>query len=29
MYQDIIYNRHMFYRDKQYDYQKFCERIAT
>ena len=29
MYQDLIYNRHMFYRDKKYDYQKFCERIAT
>ena len=29
MYQDVIYNRHMFYRDKKYDYQKFCERIAT
>ena len=29
MYQDVIYNRHMFYRDKKYDYQKFCERIVT
>jgi len=29
MYQDLIYNRHMFYRDKKYDYQKFCERIVT
>ena len=29
MYHDLIYNRHMFYRDKRYDYQKFCERIAT
>ena len=29
MYQDIIYNRHMFYRDKKYDYRKFCERIVT
>ena len=29
MYQDIIYNRHMFYRDKKYDYRRFCERIVT
>ena len=29
MYHDLIYNRHMFYRDKKYDYQRFCERIAT
>ena len=29
MYHDLIYNRHMFYRDKKYDYQKFCERIVT
>ena len=29
MYQDVIYNRHMFYRDKKYEYQRFCERIAT
>ena len=29
MYDDIIYNRHMFYRDKLYEYKRFCERIAT
>jgi len=29
MFDDIIYNRHMFYRDKLYEYKKFCERIAT
>ena len=28
MYENIIYNRNMFYRDKLYDYKKFCERIA-
>ena len=25
---DIIYNHHMFYRDKFYEYKRFCERIA-
>ena len=29
MYQDVIYNHHMFYHDKKYDYFKLCERIAT
>ena len=29
MYDDIIYNRHMFYRDKIYEYKRFCERMAT
>lgn len=29
MFQDAIYNRHMFYKDKKYEYQRFCERIAT
>ena len=29
MYDDVIYNRHMFYRDKFYEYKRFCERIAT
>ena len=28
MYENVIYNRNMFYRDKLYDYKKFCERIA-
>ena len=28
MYENVIYNRNMFYRDKFYDYKKFCERIA-
>jgi len=28
MYENVIYNRHMFYRDKFYDYKKFCERIS-
>jgi len=28
MYENVIYNRHMFYRDKFYDYKKFCERIT-
>ena len=28
MYENVIYNRNMFYRDKVYDYKKFCERIA-
>ena len=28
MYENVIYNRNMFYRDKLYDYRKFCERIA-
>ena len=28
MYENLIYNRNMFYRDKLYDYKKFCERIA-
>ena len=25
---EIIYNHHMFYRDKFYEYKRFCERIA-
>ena len=29
MFDDVIYNRHMFYRDKLYEYKRFCERIAT
>jgi hypothetical protein len=29
MFDDVIYNRHMFYRDKFYEYKRFCERIAT
>ena len=29
MHQDVIYNHHMFYRDKKYDYFKLCERVAT
>ena len=29
MFDDIIYNRHMFYRDRLYEYKRFCERIAT
>ena len=29
MIDDLIYNRHMFYRDKFYEYKRFCERIAT
>ena len=28
MYENVIYNRHMFYRDKLYDYKNFCERIT-
>ena len=28
MYENVIYNRNMFYRDKFYDYKKFCERIT-
>ncbi len=28
MYENVIYNRNMFYRDKLYDYKKFCERIV-
>ena len=28
MFENIIYNRNLFYRDKLYDYKKFCERIA-
>ena len=28
MYENVIYNRHMFYRDKFYDYKNFCERIT-
>jgi len=28
MYENVIYNKQMFYRDKLYDYKKFCERIA-
>ena len=28
MYENVIYNRHMFYRDKFYDYKKLCERIS-
>lgn len=28
-YRDIISNRHMFFRDRFYDYKKLCERIAT
>ena len=28
MYENVIYNRHMFYRDKFYDYKKLCERIT-
>ena len=28
MYDNVIYNRHMFYRDKFYDYKKLCERIS-
>ena len=28
MYDNVIYNRNMFYRDKLYDYKKLCERIA-
>ena len=29
MFDDVIYNRHMFYRDKLYEYKRYCERIAT
>ena len=29
MFDDVIYNRHMFYRDRLYEYKRFCERIAT
>ena len=29
MFDYVIYNRHMFYRDKLYEYKRFCERIAT
>ena len=29
MLDDVIYNRHMFYRDRLYEYKRFCERIAT
>ena len=28
MFENVIYNRNLFYRDKLYDYKKFCERIA-
>ena len=28
MFENVIYNRNMFYRDKLYDYKKFCERLA-
>lgn len=29
MYNDVIYNRHMFFRDRFYEYKRFCERIAS
>ena len=29
MFKNVVYNRHMFFRDKLYEYKQFCERIAS